>query len=97
MAEAVFSHIVKEKNLSENFYIDSAATSDYHIGDTPDQRSVAKCNEHGVSVNHRGRQVTKSDFNKFDYIFCMDESNLRDLNSIKPDKCKATGNFSFLR
>jgi len=36
--------------------------------------------KHGIPMNHTARQVTKEDFATFDYILCMDESNLRDLN-----------------
>lgn len=47
--------------------------------------------KHGIPMNHIARQVTKEDFATFDYILCMDESNLRDLtrksNQIK--NCRA--------
>ncbi|KAJ1985262.1 Low molecular weight phosphotyrosine protein phosphatase [Dimargaris verticillata] len=89
MAEAVFAHKVKENNLTENFTIDSAGTTGYHIGDTPDERSVKTCVAHGVNVNHLARQVCKADFDKFDYILCMDRSNLSDLLQLQPKKSKA--------
>ncbi|PVZ99850.1 hypothetical protein BB558_004108 [Smittium angustum] len=89
MGEAIFTHMVGTLSLSESFVIDSAGTSSYHIGSQPDSRSVSACKKHGVPVNHRARQVTKSDFVEFDYILCMDEMNLNDLNRIKPSKSKA--------
>ncbi|KAB5546077.1 hypothetical protein PHYPO_G00067970 [Pangasianodon hypophthalmus] len=72
-------------------YRDSGATSDWNIGSAPDDRSVACLKKHGIDTDHRARQVTKEDFATFEYILCMDESNLRDLNkkanSVK--NCKA--------
>lgn len=48
--------------------------------------------KHGITMNHIARQVTKDDFQTFDYILCMDESNLRDLkrksNQVKDCKAK---------
>lgn len=83
MAEAVFRHAVKERQLSSNFHIDSAGTAAYHVGDKPDSRSAATCRLHGVSISHRARQVNRQDFSKFHYILCMDESNLEDLQSMQ--------------
>lgn len=91
MAEAVFAHMVKEKDLSSHFSsIDSAGTAAYHVGEKPDSRSSATCKRHGVPVNSRARKVTKADYSKFDYILCMDESNLSDLKHTQPAGSKAT-------
>ncbi|KAI9230372.1 MAG: phosphotyrosine protein phosphatase I superfamily [Piptocephalis tieghemiana] len=84
MAEAVFRQMVLDRGLEKDFDIDSAGTAAYHVGDTPDSRSVACCKKHGVPVNHRGRQVTKADFTSFTHLLCMDESNLRDLRATAP-------------
>ncbi|KAI8818387.1 protein-tyrosine phosphatase [Fimicolochytrium jonesii] len=89
MAEAVFAHITKERGLSSQFKIDSAGTAGYHVGDSPDTRSMATCRKNGVDVSHVGRQVSKSDFTDFDWVLCMDESNLRDLQRIQPKGSKA--------
>ena len=47
--------------------------------------------KHGIHMQHIARQITKEDFATFDYILCMDESNLRDLNrkSNQVKNCKA--------
>lgn len=47
--------------------------------------------KHDIPMNHVARQITKEDFATFDYILCMDESNLRDLNrkSNQVKNCKA--------
>ncbi|XP_014923013.2 low molecular weight phosphotyrosine protein phosphatase isoform X3 [Acinonyx jubatus] len=91
MAEAVFRKLVTEQNLSDNWRIDSAATSTYEIGNPPDYRGQNCMRKHGIPMTHVARQVTKEDFATFDYILCMDESNLRDLNrkSNQIKNCKA--------
>ncbi|XP_074803854.1 low molecular weight phosphotyrosine protein phosphatase isoform X1 [Natator depressus] len=58
---------------------DSAAVSDWNVGCSPDARALSCLRNHGIETAHKARQITKDDFLTFDYILCMDESNLRDL------------------
>ncbi|KAI9178924.1 Low molecular weight phosphotyrosine protein phosphatase [Blastocladiella emersonii ATCC 22665] len=89
VCEAVFAQLVRERGLESEFRIDSAGTAGYHIGSTPDERSVETCVANGVPVKHVARQVQKRDFDEFDYILCMDRSNLKDLQRIAPRGSKA--------
>ncbi|KAM9700485.1 low molecular weight phosphotyrosine protein phosphatase isoform 1-T1 [Dama dama] len=91
IAEAVFRKLVTDQNISDNWRIDSAATSTYELGNPPDYRGQACMKKHGIPMSHVARQVTKEDFATFDYILCMDESNLRDLNrkSNQVKNCRA--------
>ncbi|GBO25326.1 Low molecular weight phosphotyrosine protein phosphatase [Araneus ventricosus] len=77
MAEAVFTHLVKERNLTDKWLIDSAATSDYHTGESPDSRARSVMEGHSIQMNHRARPLVANDFRKFDFIFGMDKSNIR--------------------
>jgi protein-tyrosine phosphatase len=77
LAEAVFRAHVAEAALAHFFDIDSAGTSDYHIGDPPDSRTVAVARARGVIMEHRARQLGASDLRRFDYIVAMDSDNLR--------------------
>ncbi|XP_072552834.1 low molecular weight phosphotyrosine protein phosphatase isoform X1 [Salminus brasiliensis] len=92
IAEAVFRKMATDSGVVDKWRIDSAATSTYEIGNPPDYRGQACMKKHGVPMRHVARQVTKEDFATFDYILCMDESNLRDLNkkanSVKNSKAK---------
>lgn len=91
IAEAVFRKLVADQNISGNWAIDSGAISNRNIGGAPDPRVVSCLGSHGISIAQKARRVTKEEFTTFDYILCMDESNLRDLNrkSNQVKNCKA--------
>lgn len=75
--------ILESKLPSDAFYVDSAGTANYHIGDSPDHRSVAVAKTNGIDIsNQRGRQFKVSDFDTFDYIFTMDDSNYQNVISL---------------
>ncbi|MFM9984692.1 MAG: low molecular weight protein-tyrosine-phosphatase [Flavobacteriales bacterium] len=62
--------------LNKHFEIDSAGTGNYHIGENPDSRAVACMKKHGHDISTlRARQFKSSDFDEFDQIFAMDQSN----------------------
>lgn len=91
LAEAIFNHKVQAMGLSLQFKSDSAGTSDFHIGELPDDRSILCAKKNGLIMSHRSRQVNRTDFRDFDYIIAMDDNNLRNLNMLKdrykfPDK-----------
>lgn len=90
MAEAVFKHKVKELGYDDRFdVIDSFGTSGWHIGESPDSRSVSTCRKYGVPVNHLAQQISPADFSRFDYVIAMDQSNKEDLMHMKPRGSKA--------
>ncbi len=65
--------------------VDSAGTAAYHIGKTPDPRSVAEAASFGIDISHyRARQVVADDFRRFTHIYALDKTNLRDLQRIAP-------------
>ncbi|XP_063758615.1 low molecular weight phosphotyrosine protein phosphatase isoform X2 [Eleginops maclovinus] len=80
IAEAVFRKMATDAGVVDKWVIDSAATSDWNTGSNPDARGLACLRKHGIETSHSARQVTKDDFLSFDYILCMDESNLSELN-----------------
>ena len=76
---------VEAAGLSEQVYIDSAGTADWHIGKSPDARSIEKGRERGYDLTPlRARQVQTADFQKFDYVLAMDDANLNDLQMLQP-------------
>jgi len=76
LAEGIFRQRVKERGLEEYFLVDSCGTAAYHIGKSPDKRSIQNAGANGVDYTHAARQLNKSDFDKFDYILPMDDANL---------------------
>jgi len=80
MAEYVMKHLVKQAGRSAQFYIDSAATSTEEIGNRVHYGTRQKLSQVGIPCgDHRARQVTKQDYEEFDYIIGMDNANLRNL------------------
>jgi len=75
LAEAILTHKVKEKGLSGSIVADSCGTSDFHIGELPDERTLACAARYQINIQHRGRQIMRSDFKGFDYLIAMDNSN----------------------
>ena len=83
MAEALFRDLVEKENLSGKITVDSAATSSWHIGSPPHKGTLAILKKYNISANGLvGRQLTKQDFEKFDYIIGMDDSNIRNIFEI---------------
>ena len=78
-AEGIFLHLLKEKGVEKYFEVDSAGTSGFHIGEEADFRMQEEAKRRGVLLLSRARQFEKEDFKKFDVIFVMDKSNLRDI------------------
>ncbi len=72
--------ILKSKVFSMKAVVDSAGTGAYHIGDLPDRRSISIAKENGIDItNQRARKFSINDFDNFDFIFVMDNSNYRDV------------------
>ncbi|MAN29262.1 MULTISPECIES: low molecular weight protein-tyrosine-phosphatase [Mesonia] len=72
--------LLKSKVNPDKVIVDSAGTSNYHVGDTPDPRSIEVAKKHGLDITHQlGRQFTQDDFETFDYIYVMDNSNYRNV------------------
>ena len=65
--------------------VDSAGTSNWHIGKHPDARAIATAAKKGFDISHqRARQITTQDFNQFDLIIAMDADNYSDLQAMAP-------------
>ena len=81
IAEGILRHKAERANL--DIHIDSAGTSNYHIGDHPDKRTIANAKQHQIDISGLcARQFTIADFDEFDFIFVMDSSNYADVISL---------------
>jgi protein-tyrosine phosphatase len=79
LAEGVFLHKVNRRGLAHRFRVDSAGTGGWHIGEPADHRAIEVARRHGVTLPSRARQVHPRDFDVFDHLVCMDESNREDV------------------
>lgn len=79
MAEAIFRYKINSLGLKDQFKIESCGTSNYHIGDNADPRTIAVARLHGLAIDHCVRQFTERDFDDFDFIFGMDRSNVQNM------------------
>jgi protein-tyrosine phosphatase len=92
LAEGILRDKLQKNGLENKITVDSAGTSNYHIGQTPDYRSTANAKKHGINISDlMGRQFTENDFDNFDMIFAMDSSNYDNIISLarnEKDKTK---------
>ena len=78
---------IMRSKLSEDFIVDSAGTGGWHAGQQPDKRSISTAKNRGLDItNQRARQFKKSDFDTFDHIFVMDNSNYKDVLALAPNE-----------
>ena len=79
--------ILASKLPKDKFIVDSAGTGSWHIGRQPDERSIAIAKKNKLDISQqKGRQFTKSDFDTFDYIYVMDNSNYQDVIQLSKNK-----------
>lgn len=79
--------ILKSKTDSQHIFVDSAGTAGYHIGNNPDQRSVAVAKKYGIDISgQRCRKFNYDDFAQFDIIYAMDLSNYYDILALTNDR-----------
>ena len=99
-AEGIMRRLVEERGLAERVEIDSAGLSGYHAGDLPDRRMRVHARRRGLELTHRSRPVSSSDFERFDMIVAMDDSNydcLRDMAGTLEEGAKVVRIASFFR
>ncbi len=80
MAESILTHMVKQRHIDHLFEINSAATSREEIGNPPHHGTVNKLRQVGIPlIPHRAVQMTKADYEKYDYLIGMDDWNIRNM------------------
>ncbi len=84
-AEAIFLHKLEQLKIIDEFYVDSAGTGGWHVGSLADSRMRDAASNRGIDIKSKARKISFDDFNKFDLILTMDNSNLRDVESLSKD------------
>ena len=78
MAEFVLKDMVKKRGVAHEFFIESRATSTEEIGNGVHHGTTRKLAQYGIStVGKTAIQLRKSDYEKYDYLICMDSWNVR--------------------
>ena len=86
MAESVMTYLVQQHHLAEQFEISSAATSREEIGNPPHYGTVGKLRQVGIPlIPHRAVQMTRADYEYYDYLSGMDSANIRNMIRIAGD------------
>ena len=83
-ADGIMHRLVEERGGADRWFIDSAGTGGWHVGDLPDPRMRAHALRRGLTLDHICRQVRPSDFDDFDLIIGMDSGNLARLHEMAP-------------
>lgn len=96
LAEAIFKHKLKQRGIEDQFEVDSCGTANYHIGDSPDSRTIANAQRQGVTIDHIGRQLQPIDLDYYDLILAMDKNNLAGIFKLQ-NKEEQIGKITLMR
>ena len=77
-AEGIMLHIVNNEGVGHLYEVDSAGLGEWHVGELPDPRMRRHGKRHGYDFCSRARQFVPEDFDNFDYIVAMDQTNYDD-------------------
>lgn len=90
MAQFIFQDIIHKNGYQDHFIIDSCATSREEIGNTMHYGTRTILEKYKIPyTTHYASQITKQQYNSFDYIVAMDQNNLRNLKRLFPNETKA--------
>lgn len=79
--------ILKSKINRKTVFVDSAGTGAWHSGSLPDQRSIAIAKKYGIDLTDQcARVFLPEDFDRFDHIYVMDQSNYKNVCRLAPDE-----------
>lgn len=77
--------LVREAGLEDRILIESAGMGDWHVGELRDVRARAAGKRGGLALEGTAQQLSRADFDRFDYLIAMDAQNLRDMKKLAPD------------
>ena len=84
LAEGILQTKIKEKGLS--WEVDSAGTGAWHVGQQPDKRSIQIAGQNNIDITYqRARQLSAADYDQYDLIFAMDQSNYTNILKLAKD------------
>ena len=96
MAEAVFTHMVRQAGLQDKIEADSAGTADWEIDSAPHPGTLYMLEQNGIEYSGHGRSLQKADLDTFDYIITMDDENLRHVRKLGKGRARIAPLMSFV-
>tara|TARA_B100000700_G_scaffold63575_1_gene70127 strand:- start:794 stop:1267 length:474 start_codon:yes stop_codon:yes gene_type:complete len=84
-AEGIFKKKIKDRDIEELFFVDSAGTGGWHVGNLADSRMRESALSRGIELTSRSRQIKENDLDEFDHIIVMDKDNLHAVQSLIKD------------
>lgn len=84
MAEGILRKEVADRGMSERFDIDSCGTGSWHVGGPMSEGTARVLRSRNAWYEHEARQIREADFERFDHVLTMDDSNLRTLRQRYP-------------
>ena len=94
-AEAIFIDLIEKQGLQDGFIVDSAGTGSWHIGKKADFRMRIAAEKRNINILSRARQINIKDFQKFNYIIAMDNSNFKNINNLR--NINASNDFASIK
>ncbi len=84
-AEAIFLHKLEQLKIIDEFYVDSAGTGGWHVGSLADSRMIDAASNRGIDIKSKARKISFDDFNNFDLILTMDNTNLKNVKTLSKE------------
>lgn len=81
-AEGIMKKMIEDEGLENRVFVDSAGTSNWNEGKTPDERMRLHGTKRGYDFCTIARSFRSSDFEKFDYILVMDNNNYMNVKKL---------------
>ena len=81
----MFLHLLAERDLTDQFVVDSAGTGGWHVGNPADRRMQAAANRRGIQLPSRARQINVDDLVDFDLILTMDDANFSAVQNLSDE------------
>ena len=88
LAEGIMLKLISDKKL--DLIVDSAGTAKFHVGEAPDARTITNAKNHDVNLTAlRARQFSEKDFDEFDTIYVMDNSNMANVLGLSKNEIQS--------
>ncbi|NRA44490.1 MAG: low molecular weight phosphotyrosine protein phosphatase [Oligoflexales bacterium] len=84
-AEAIMQSVVEKAGLGGEIECDSAGTGAYHVGEKADPRMIEHARKRQIHITSIARQLSREDFDDFDFLIAMDQSNYQNMIRIAGD------------